>query len=136
MKKTNFKPILESENKNIDSYQTNGKEKQFIYFTGYIYDNKKLSHWVDISLLKENKNSDTYLEFEIAFDAKKNLVNFILILQEKDEDNEDWLYDMEPIGTQIVERKCVIGHSLLSNEEFNDILELAKYGLDNAFKKL
>ncbi len=118
----------------IDWYEEETDEKMFCYKC-YVDNNERMGKKAEI---EENLNEDTrtyYLEFEVSFDRSRTLKEFHLLMQELN--GIDWT-DPELIGSEVYSRSTkdrITGHSLLTDEEFNYILNLAYGKLDEEYDK-
>ena len=115
----------------IPWYKKDG-EKMFCYKC-FVKDNKLMAKCPEI---EANKNKDTrqmYLELEVSYNKDKYLEEFHLLMQ--DLDGKDWS-DPELIGSEVNLHDPngeIIGHTLMSDEEFNYICHLAKNKLDEVY---
>lgn len=115
----------------IPWYAKNG-EKMFCYKC-YVNDNKRMMKHSEIEENAYHGCDKYYLEFEVSFDREKRLVQYHMLMQ--DHVDHEWT-EPELLGSEVYLHEPngkIVGHSLLTDEEFRYILYLAKEKLDEVY---
>ena len=82
---------------------------------------------MDCKAIEENKDkeaTDYYVQIEVSFDKNNALYEVLVLIQDCFGD-DDWVDNIEGIGEEIKEKGKVVGHTLLSNDEFTKFVKMS-----------